>query len=76
MEFAKLGFSTKEIESVQEASLKLAQAWNIDLARTATLVGGTMRGFGLDLAETDKVLNLLAKSTTISALSVEKLETE
>ena len=61
-EFAKLGFTAKEITQVTEATLALAQATDSDLARAAEVAGATLRGFGLDANETTRVTDVMAKS--------------
>jgi hypothetical protein len=71
-EFAKLGFTAKEITQVTEATLYLAQATDSDLARAAEVAGATLRGFGLDANETTRVTDVMAKSFSSSALDMEK----
>ena len=71
-EFAKLGFTAKEITQVTEATLALAQATDSDLARAAEVAGATLRGFGLDANETTRVTDVMAKSFSSSALDMEK----
>jgi hypothetical protein len=71
-EFAKLGFTAKEITQVTEATLALAQATDSDLARAAGVAGATLRGFGLDANETTRVTDVMAKSFSSSALDMEK----
>jgi hypothetical protein len=44
LEFAKLGFTAKQITGVTEATLNLAQASGTDLARAAEVAGSTLRG--------------------------------
>lgn len=73
-EFAKLGFSTKEILNATEATLSLAAATGTDLAEAAKVVGATIRGFGLDASETQRVVDVMAKSFSSSALDMEKFE--
>jgi hypothetical protein len=71
-EFAKLGFTAKEITQVTEATLALAQATDSDLARAAEVAGATLRGFGLEANETTRVADVMAKSFSTSALDMEK----
>lgn len=73
-EFAKLGFSTTEILNASEATLDLAAAAGVDLAEAATVAGSTLRGFGLDTEETQRVVDVMAKSFTSSALDMEKFK--
>jgi hypothetical protein len=72
VEFAKLGFTASEITKVTEATLYLAQASGSDLARAAEVAGATLRGFGLDAAETNRVTDVMALSFSRSALDMEK----
>lgn len=74
-EFAKLGFSTQEILNATEATLSLAAATGTDLAEAATVAGATVRGFGLDTTETQRVVDVMAKSFSSSALNMEKFKT-
>jgi phage-related minor tail protein len=71
-EFAKLGFTAKEITQVTEATLALAQATDTDLAAAAAVAGATLRGFGLDASETGRVTDVMALSFSRSALDMEK----
>jgi hypothetical protein len=72
VEFAKLGFTADEITKVTEATLYLAQASGSDLARAAEVAGATLRGFGLDATETNRVTDVMALSFSRSALDMEK----
>lgn len=71
LEFAKLGFTAKQITGVTEATLNLAQASGTDLARAAEVTGATLRGFGLDVSETSRVSDVMAKSFASSSLDME-----
>ena len=72
LEFAKLGFSQPEIEGMTEATLALAEATGTELGTAATVVGATMRGFGLDVSETQRVTDVMAKSFSSSSLDMSK----
>ena len=74
-EFAKLGFSVKEIKNATKATLNLAAATNTDLARAAEVAGSTVRAFGLDAKDTQRVTDVMAKSFSSSALDMEKFAT-
>ena len=67
-EFAKLGFTTSEIQKVTKGTLALAAATGSDLATSAAVAGTTLRGFGLDASETGRVTDVMAKSFSSSAL--------
>jgi len=73
--FGKLGFSTQEILDAQEATLLLATATDADLGRAAIVAGASIRGFGLDAKETQRVVDVMAKAFTSSALDLEKFQT-
>ena len=71
-EYAKLGFTTEEILNAQAATLALASATNTELPRAAEVVGITIKQFGLGAEETQRVVDVMAKSFTTSALDMEK----
>ena len=73
--YGKLGFSTKEILDAQEATLQLATATDVDLGRAAIVAGASIRGFGLDASEAGRVVDVMAKAFTSSALDIEKFQT-
>lgn len=75
LNFSKLGFTSAEVLKVQEAALTAATATGEDLARTATVIGSTIRGFGLDASEGARVADVMAASFTSSALTLEKFQT-
>lgn len=75
VEFAKLGFSTKEILNATEATLNLAKVAKVDLAEAATVAGSTIRAFGLDANQTQRVVDVMAKSFSTSALDMSKFST-
>ena len=72
VEYAKLGFSKKEIIKLTEATLSLAAASGSDLANAASIAGGTMRAFGITSAESTMVTDVMAKAFSSSALDIEK----
>ena len=71
-ELAKLGFTTSEILSAQSAILDLAAAAQTDLANAAEIAGITVNQFGLQAKDTQRVVDVMAKSFTTSALDVDK----
>ena len=75
LNFSKLGFTSAEVLKVQEAALLGATATGEDLARTATVIGSTVRGFGLDASDGARVADVMAASFTSSALTLEKFQT-
>jgi hypothetical protein len=74
-EFAKLGFSTQEILNATEATLDLATATQSDLGQAAVVAASTIRGFGLDAKETQRVTDVMAASFTQSSLDINKFQT-
>jgi len=69
-EYAKLGFSTQEILKTTEATLLLAEATGSDLATSANIAGAVLRAFGLEASEMQRVVDVMAKSFTTSALDI------
>jgi TP901 family phage tail tape measure protein len=69
-EYARLGFTTKEILAATAATLDLAAATGSTLAQAAQVAGATVRGFGLDASETVKVTDVMAVSFSKSALNM------
>ena len=70
LEFAKLGFTSGEIQKVTQSTLDLATASGSDLATSAEVAGATLRGFGLDASETQRVTDVMAASFSSSALDM------
>jgi TP901 family phage tail tape measure protein len=73
-EFAKLGFSQREILGATEATLGLASATSTELPQAAMQVGAAIRAFNLDASESARVADVFAASTSKSALDMEKLD--
>ncbi len=71
-EFARLGFSVKEIDAATESTLDLAAATGESLAKSAQIAGSTLRAFGLDAELTRNVTDIMAASFTSSALNLDK----
>lgn len=69
--YGRLGFTTKEILAATEATLALAAATGEDLAKSADVAGSTVRGFGLDASETQRVVDVMASSFNKTALGLE-----
>jgi TP901 family phage tail tape measure protein len=69
-EYARLGFTTKEILAATAATLDLAAATGETLAASAQVAGSTVRGFGLDASETTRVADVMALSFSKSALNL------
>jgi TP901 family phage tail tape measure protein len=71
-EFAKLGFTTDQILNATGATLDLAAAAGVDLAEAATVAGATLRGFGLRASESQRIVDVMAKSFSSSSLDMSK----
>lgn len=69
--YGRLGFTTKEILQATEATLDLAAATGEDLAKSADVAGSTVRGFGLQAVETQRVVDVMAASFNKTALGLE-----
>lgn len=74
-ELAKLGFSTAEIVNMSEATLNLAASMGVGLGEAAAFTGSTLRAFGLEATDSKEAIDILALSTTKSALDFGKLNT-
>lgn len=74
-EFAKFGFSKQEIKDATEATIQLAVATGSDLVQASQVAAATVRGFGLDTTETQRVVDVMAKSFSSSALDINKFQT-
>jgi hypothetical protein len=72
--FSKLGFKEEEILSATEATLELAAATGVDLATSAEIAASVLNGFGLGAEQTQRVVDVMAKSFTSSALDMEKFQ--
>ncbi|MAK83368.1 phage tail tape measure protein [Phenylobacterium sp.] len=66
-ELAKLGFSAGEIANSTPAILDMAAALDTSLAEAASFAGSTLRAFQLDTTETQKVVDIMARSAVTSA---------
>jgi uncharacterized protein YukE len=69
--YGRLGFTTKEILDATSATLDLAAATGEDLAKSADVAGSTVRGFGLNAKETQRVVDVMAASFNQTALGLE-----
>jgi hypothetical protein len=69
--YGRLGFTTKEILNATEATLDLAAATGEDLAKSADVAGSTVRGFGLNAKETQRVVDVMAASFNKTALGLD-----
>jgi len=74
LNLSKLGFKPEEIMQSTEAITNLAWATGEDLAQSATIAAGTLRGFGLDASEMNRVTDVMAASFSSSALDLDKFQ--
>jgi hypothetical protein len=74
-ELAKLGFTTPEILAASDAILQLATASGAELSQSAVVAASTLRGFGLEATETQRVVDVMAKSFSSSSLDINKFQT-
>jgi phage-related minor tail protein len=72
LQYKKLGFSIGEIDVITESTLNLAQATGEDLSEAAIAAGGTLRAFGYDVSQFQRVVDTMAFSIANSALDIEK----
>lgn len=72
-ELAKLGFTIDDIQNSTPAILDLAASLEVDLASAAAFAGSTVKAFGLSTEDTQRVVDVMALSTSRSALDFEKL---
>lgn len=67
------GFTTNEILEAIGPTLDLAQAGGLGLAQAAEISSSTLRGFGLEVSQTARVMDVLAKASVISNADVTSL---
>lgn len=73
--YSRLGFTQNEILAQTEPTLNLAAAANAELGRTAEVTGSVLNAFGLEATDTNRVVDVMAKSFSSSALDLEKFAT-
>lgn len=71
-ELAKLGFTSTEIIASSQAIVDLSTATGEDLAGSATVAAATLRAFGLEAVEMNRVVDVMAGSFVRSGLDLEK----
>lgn len=70
VELSKLGFTVREIALSTTPIVDLATATGEDLSRAAEVAAATLRSFQLDASEMGRVIDVMAKSFTTSALDM------
>ncbi len=68
-ELAKLGFKTDDIKNATGSILDLAASLDVGLGEAAEFSGSLVKSFGLTTEETSRVVDVMAKSTSSSALN-------
>ena len=66
-ELAKLGFTVDQIGDATPSILDLAASLDVSLADAASFAGGTINAFGLETSETQRVVDVMAKTAVSSA---------
>lgn len=74
-EYARLGFSVQNIIDSTKPTLQGATAMGSALDETAKLTGATLNSFQKSTRDTANVIDVMAKSTQISALDFRQLQT-
>ncbi len=72
VELGKLGLTTNQILAASSDVLNLAAAAQLDLARAAELTAITIKQFGLQADDAQRITDVMSKSFTSSALDAEK----
>lgn len=67
-ELGKVGFDVGQIIASEAAVLELAAAANMNMAEAATAASTVVKQFGLEASQTQEVVDIMAKSFSISAL--------
>ncbi|MEP4432007.1 MAG: phage tail tape measure protein [Hyphomicrobiales bacterium] len=70
---ARAGFDTEQVLGSIEGTLQLAQAGNMDLGRAADIASNVLQGFRLEVADTARVVDVLALAANSSNTDVTQL---
>jgi TP901 family phage tail tape measure protein len=70
---ARAGFDTEQVLGSIEGTLQLAQAGNMDLGRAADIASNVLQGFRLEVADTARVVDVLALASNSSNTDVTQL---
>jgi TP901 family phage tail tape measure protein len=74
IELAKLGFTSEQIKSSTGAVANFAAATGASIPDAAALAGASLRSFGLEASEMERVVSVMGVATTKSALDFSKLQ--
>ena len=72
-ELARAGFGAKDAANSLPGVLNLAAASGVTLAQSADMASSVLKGFQLDATESNRVADVLAKTTSTSATNMEGL---
>lgn len=72
-ELGRAGFKPKQIDTAIAGVLNLARATDTELPRAAEIAGQALRGFGLEIDQTDRVIDVLVATANNSAQGVEDI---
>lgn len=70
---SRAGFTAEQSLESLEGTLQLAQAGGLDLGSAADIASNVLKGFRLDVAETGRVVDVLAKAANSSNTDVRQL---
>lgn len=70
---ARAGFKTNEIISAMPNLLYMAGAEGMDLASAVDIAANTIRGFGLEASDMERIANVLAKTSSMTNTSISTL---
>lgn len=70
-ELGQAGFTSREIMEAVPATLDLAAAGGLGIARATEIASSTLRGFQLATSETTRVVDVMAKTAASSNASIE-----
>lgn len=70
---ARAGFSVDEQLQTIEGTLRLAQAGNLELGRSADIATNVLRGFRLEASQTGAVVDVLARAANSANTTVQQL---
>lgn len=70
---AQAGFEANDILQAMPSILATASAGQLELARTADIVSNVLSGFQIDVSETSRVADVLAKAQASANVNIEQL---
>ena len=70
---AQAGFNTEQITAALPETLNLAAAGSVELGEAADISSDVLSGFGLEAAQTGRVVDVMAKTTTTSNTNIREM---